>query len=93
MPINLNEWMGDHLWAWWLCALVLVLAAAAITARLRVLAVAAGPAAAAVTAWIRPPQFLLQAWIGVGVSVLACILIMRIGDRRVRDGAPPRRAA
>lgn len=92
MAINLNDWLGDHVWAWWLCALVLVLATAAVSGRRRVLAIAAGPAAAAVTAGIRPEQFWLQAWIGVGVSVLAWVLVIRIGDDRDRDSTRASRA-
>lgn len=92
MPVNLNDWLGDHVWAWWLCLVVLCLAAAVIARRPATFAVALGPAVAAALAGVRPDWFWIQAASALVVSLVAGLVTARL-TRRPDDQVSARRAA
>lgn len=75
MKINLNDWLGDHLWAWWLAVALLCSGADLIvrTAWGRILA--AGALAAALTAVAAPRTPALQA--GVALAVVGMLTVRR----------------
>lgn len=85
MSVNLNDWFGDHLWAWWLAAAVLVVAAG-LTFRSRVaLGVAVGPLMAVAVAFVRPDSFGLQAALALVGGVLGWIIVRRTGWDQVDE--------
>jgi len=91
MPVNLNDWLGDHVWAWWSGFLVLLLTAALVARSRTGLAAAGGPAVAAPIAVWTP--FWLHALIALTVSgVLVGVVGLRRRSERPADPAP-RRAA
>lgn len=80
MKINLNDWLGNHLWAWWLVVALLCSGAdlVAHTGWGRILA--AGALAAALTAVAAPRTPALQA--GVALVVAGVLTVRSRGYRR-----------
>ncbi|WP_432558070.1 hypothetical protein [Granulicoccus sp. GXG6511] len=93
MPVNLNDWLGDHVWAWWLCLFVLVVTAAVLARSRIVLAAAGGPAAAGGVAAFVPDRFWVQAGVCVVVSVVLVVVVRVVERRNPGAGTPARRAA
>ncbi|WP_051215463.1 hypothetical protein [Granulicoccus phenolivorans] len=81
MPVNLNDFLGQQLWLWWLIAAILCAAAELISGRWHAAALAAGAVGGMVTAVFVPGQFWLQVAIAVAVAAVAL---------RLLRGRPPR---
>lgn len=81
MPINLNDFLGDHLWLWWLIAAILCAAAELISGRWHAAALAAGAGAGMLTAVFAPELF----WVQVAVAAAGTAVALRL-----LRGRPPR---
>lgn len=84
MPLNLNDWLGQTAWPWWLLVVVLVLGVAVLVRRRLLLVTAIGPAAAAALAAVFPrpfwPQLVLALLVSGALTGLGALFIRRPSD-------------
>lgn len=75
LGVNLMDWLGEHGWAIWLGAALLLGVAEIFTLDFVLIMVAAGALAGAVTAAIAPHLWWLQIGVAAAVSVLMLLLL------------------
>lgn len=89
MQLNLNDWLGDHPWAWWLVLTVLLVGAEAVHRGRIALGLACGAMAGAVAAAVAPTLGWAQALVAGGVGAGGVAVLTR---RPARDEAGPKPA-
>lgn len=82
---SLPEWFGQHVWALWMVAGLVLAGAEMLTLDLTLLMLSTGAIAGGVTALIAPDAFWLQAVVGVVVALFSLFVLRPTLLRRVRD--------
>jgi membrane protein implicated in regulation of membrane protease activity len=88
MPINLNDWLGDNPWAWWLALAVLLIGAEAVHRGRIALGLAAAAGAGAATAFLAPALGWVQALVAAVTGVACTLLVQRTRGHAAPTASP-----